>query len=104
MPEEFRRLIFNDREVISAVMEQARKTKDPVPSGKMMFITIGGDKTPFVQFAIETPEGQKTFKYDGPSLAASLIRFCIEQNIPIPQKAQKLVSAKDQRLIMDIKI
>ena len=104
MPEEFRRLIFSDTEVISAVFSQSRKSKDEIPSGTMKFLTIGGDREPFVRFAIETAEGDKPFKFEGPFLAAALIRFCMDKNIPMPQKSRKVIAAKDLRLIMDIKM
>ena len=104
MPEDYRRLLFEDMEVLGAIMEQSRKLKSPIPSGKMKNLTIGGDKDPFIRFLVETEEGDKAFKFDGTTLAAALIRFCIDKKIPMPQKAVKQFSAKDHRMIMDIKI
>ena len=103
MPEEYRRLVFSDMETVTAVMQQSRRTKDPIPAGKMSYLTIAGDKMPYVSFAIAVEDGEKTFKIEGNVLAAALIRFCIDNRIPIPQKAQKIVSAKDHHIIMDIR-
>lgn len=103
MPEEFRRLIFSDMETVSAVMQQSRRSKDPIPTGKMSFLTIAGDKVPYISFAIDAESGEQRFKIEGNQLAAALIRYCMDNHIPIPQKAQKVVSAKDHQIIMDIR-
>jgi hypothetical protein len=103
MPEEYRRLVFSDMEVIAAVKEQSLRSKDPIPTGKLKFLTIDGGSNPYVHFAVDLPEGDKAFRIEGAVLAAALIRYCIDNSIPIPQKAQKLLSSKDHQIVMDIK-
>lgn len=103
MPEEYRRLVFSDMEVISAIKSHSVQTKAPIPTGKLKYLTIDGGADPYVNFAVDLPDGDRTYRVDGAHLGAALIRFCIDNSIPMPQKAQKVISSKDHHIIMDIK-
>lgn len=103
MPEEYRRLVFSDMEVIAAIKAQAVRAKDPIPTGKLKFLTIDGGTAPYVTFAVDLPDGDRTYRVEGAHLGAALIRYCIDNSIPMPQKAHKVISSKDHHIIMDIK-
>jgi len=95
VPTEFRRITFSDSELTEAIDRFAKATRYPMPPGKITECRIETKVgLALVVTVNHMAEGSvNTVRFDQPSLAAALIRFCIEKKIPIPKSAEKSVEA-----------
>ena len=106
MPAEKRTICFTNDEVADALERFARATKHPMPQGKITACKIESGGALFATLTIQhMAEGStQTARFDKNSIAAALIRYCIEKKIPVPKSAEKFVEAQNSgvTLIMNI--
>ena len=88
---EMRSLGFTDREVITAVLDLMRKTRQPLPSGQIRDISFYSDPVR-AELLIEDDFGEKTTVHrNAAELAASLVNYCLERRIRLPSHGRKFV-------------
>jgi len=100
MPTELRHLLFRPAEVVQAVKEYRRRMGHALPSGTIVSygpecdssgeilrfrLTLGPDKAPKRG---ESERGDVVI-IQGPALAAALILYCRDRNIPLAASAGK---------------
>ena len=106
MPNELRRLLFNQNEVLQAIMDMnTRSNNRYFPDGHISNVKIVEDPSPHVDLVVEVSHNKEDEgTIDTPTLGASLIGFCIRKKIPLPAKANKSLKVVKGQLVIDIKI
>ncbi len=97
MPSELRRLTFSEQEVMDAAATYAARTGRSVPRGKLQAVRPG--PAPEKNFLLEldgtvNPDDHEVV-LEAEFLGAALIMHCIEQNIPIPRRAERSLRVRD---------
>ena len=102
MPVEARRIMFTEDEVIEALAHFAKATKHPMPTGKIAACEINTkvDLAAIVTVIHPADGSTNTVRFDNASVAAALIRYCIEKKIPMPKAAEKSVEAQGNALTL----
>ena len=96
MPKELRKLTFSSGELQAAVMDYCLRTKIPVPKANILDVLVSDDSEEIVTIQFmpiddHTPE----VKLGREQVAASLIRYCGLNSIPLPRSAQKVLQIQD---------
>lgn len=106
MPTEYRRMVFPNRELRQALTQYGGEGRDPFPPGDIISVSLpkGGGDT--VQVTVLDTARNVTFTADFPvaQIAAALIRYCIENKVPIPKKSRKSLRLMGDNLALDIVI
>ncbi len=98
--------MFSDIELADAVEHFAKATRYPMPPGKITQCRVDTK----VGLALIVTVNHKadgsvnTVRFDQASIAAALIRFCIEKKIPIPKSAEKSVEAVGQAVSLTLRL
>ena len=102
MPTETRRISFSNAEVAEAIEHFAKATKFPMPAGKIVECKIDAHGALAATLTVQhVAEGtNRTARFDKNTIAAALIRFCIEKKIPIPKSAEKFVEAHGDGVVL----
>lgn len=96
---EVRCVIFEDREVLAAVVASRRARNQPMPPGFVNRITLHEDEIVHANFDISADDGRNIRLAIGETeLAAALIRYLLERNIPVPAKLRKMLIVTDRQL------
>lgn len=98
--------MFGQDEVIEALAHFAKATKHPMPSGKITACEINTkvDLAAVVTVTHLADGSTNTVRFDNASVAAALIRYCIEKKIPMPKAAEKSVEAQGKALTLILKL
>jgi hypothetical protein len=106
MPTELRKIVFSNSELIDAIEGFARHTKKSMPAGKVVGCRVDGKDRITIALSVHHPaEGSKhTVTFDHASIAAALIRFCMEKKIPMPRTAEKSVERSGDGVALTLKI
>jgi len=96
MPSELRRIVFSESEIIEALDRFAKATRHAMPAGKITACRIDSKSALSATLTVQhMAEGSThTVRFDNASIAAALIRYCIEKKIPIPRASEKSVEAQ----------
>ena len=99
MPKELRKLTFSTGELQVAVMDYCLRTKIAVPKGNILDVLVSDnpEETVTIQF-MPTDDVTPEVKLGREQVAASLIRYCGVNDIPLPRSAQKVLQAQDGAL------
>lgn len=96
---EVRCIIFEEREVFEAVVSARRARKAPIPAGYVSRITLAEDEVVHATFFIESDKGQKIQLSIGETeIAAAMLRYLLERNVPVSQKMRKMLIVTDNQL------
>ena len=104
---EFRCIIFNEHEVISAVIDRRRRAQEKMPIGTIIgikYTTEGKNTTKAVIRISEDNGSESELSVQTTELVASLIEYCANRKIPLPKGARRwveLIGKADLTLIMD---
>lgn len=106
MPTEMRKIVFSEEEIVKAVLSQNRHSVRKLPPGDIVQVKAKSAPEPLLELDIFDPESEatKTIKLDTPYLAAAMLRFCIDSNIPIPRVADKSVQILGGSIALNISI
>lgn len=97
--QEVRCIIFDEREVFSAVVEARRLRKVALPPGVVDSIALYEDAMVHVAFNIIDGHGRRIKLDIGEGeLAAALVRYLISRNVPLAQKMKKMLIVTDNQL------
>jgi hypothetical protein len=90
MPREMRQIMFRAPEVMTAITEYHRRRTLPLPSGTAVGCTVTDEPSLQVTLAIQGDNGTiSDLAVNAEMLAAALILYCINRNIPLPAEADK---------------
>ena len=97
MPKELRKLTFSSGELQAAVMDYCLRTNIPVPKANIEDVLVSDipEETVTIQFMPIDDTDSNEVKLGREQVAASLIRYCGLNNIPLPRIAQKVLSIQD---------
>jgi hypothetical protein len=106
LPAELRQIAFSATEVIIAVREHRRRTRNPLPTGTIAGFEMRSDNGIYADMAIaDDATGNKTtIRFNDEALAAALILYCIDHKIPMPVKATKSLGLFEGELRLIIRI
>jgi hypothetical protein len=106
MPVEIRRISFSEGEVIDAIGHFAKATRHPMPPGKITACEINSKVGLAVTVTVNhmADGSSHAVRFDSASVAAALIRYCIEKKIPIPKAAEKSVEALSNGLALILQL
>ena len=103
LPKELRKLTFSAGELQAAVMDYCLRTKIPVPKANIQDLVLSDDPEETVTIQFMPTEGQiSEVKLAREQVAASLIRFCGLNAIPLPRNAQKVLQVQNGALSLMI--
>jgi hypothetical protein len=103
MPTEVRYVMFTAGEVLKAVMEYKKRRGESLPAGNVTKCTIEARGGPSLLIEIKSDDGiVQTVEVDGKNLTATLVFFCINNKIPLPAKASKILKMNGQRVALVI--
>ncbi|MCG8354198.1 MAG: hypothetical protein MI920_01380 [Kiloniellales bacterium] len=100
MPTEVRRLTFSQDEIIDALA--AGKIEPAAASGGPLSIVSREDGAPMVAFGSEA--GEKCRNLETSVLGAALIKYCLDQGIPIPRNASRSLALHKGELALYLHI
>lgn len=96
---EVRCVIFEEREVLAAVVASRRGRNQPMPPGFVNRITLHEDEIVHATFDISADDGRNIRLAIGETeLAAALIRYLLERNVPVPAKLRKMLIVTQRQL------
>ena len=97
MPKELRKLTFSAAELQAAVMDYCLRTNIPVPKANIedVLVSDNPEETVTIQFMLTDPTESNEVKLGREQVAASLIRYCGLNSIPLPRSAQKVLQVSD---------
>lgn len=97
MPKELQKLTFSPSELQTAVMDYCLRTNIAVPKANIedVLVSDNPEETVTIQFMLTDPTESNEVKLVREQVAASLIRYCGHNNIPLPRSAQKVLSMQD---------
>ena len=95
MPTEMRTLIFSRDELTHAISDHAAATGTTLPDGSIMFCAVTNDPDLEVTLKL-VPDGQSTIEtvtLEADAVGAALVHYCMDQKIPVPQRADRSLQA-----------
>lgn len=104
MPHEIRRLYFSEPEVTKAILglNTQAKQKFLIP-GSLSGIALSAEPSLHLDIRVESVDGEmKTISLNETLVGAAIIRFCIEEGVPLPLHANKSLSIHNGQLVLDI--
>ncbi|HAY50238.1 MULTISPECIES: hypothetical protein [Thalassospira] len=100
---EIRCIVFEDGELIKALVAHGRRTGKSLPPGQISSFEIERSKEVVARMTITSDEGQKTvIPTSGAQLAAAMIAYCIDRKVPVPAHAAKSITVIDDHVALKI--
>ena len=108
MPRESRKVVFSDEEVLQAVQSYARMTPNLLPQGSVISAEVLASPDLRLSASVKMNYGnamrQASFDLTTRDTVELLIRACLENNIPIPRRAEKHLGLVEGELALVIHI
>ena len=98
---EYRRLAFPGEDLLEAIRQHDKASGDATLQGDMELVGIS--ETPEVTVKVNGAAGP-TRVLDRQFLLAAMVRYCINQRIPVAKKAEKRVELVDGKLALSLTI
>jgi len=90
MPRELRQIMFRAPEIMTAITAYHRRRAIALPEGTAIGCKVTDDPALSVTLSIEAGDGTRSdLTVNAEVLAASLILYCINRQIPLPAEADK---------------
>ncbi len=104
MASELRHITLSDAEFTSSLHSFRRTHEDFLPSGEIVEWAAGTDKTIDVTMIIKggSSVNQMMFTVESQQIIDILVRFCMENNIPVPRAGDKKWSAVDGGITLSV--
>ncbi|PCJ68498.1 MAG: hypothetical protein COA62_15190 [Rhodobiaceae bacterium] len=106
MAEELRYIMFSDEEFLFGIESYRRMNPDFLPNGHLDKWAAG--KNGSLNFTMTLKGGSTknvvSFTVEATQVTEILVRFCIENNIPIPRAGKKVVRTQDGKLALRISL
>ena len=109
VPQEFRQLVFTEKEVIEALSQHCVRMNRSLPEGSAVKCNLTSKPEIAVELVIQNvSEGRAdtgthaSVALEAAFVGAALLRFCMDKKIPIPRKGQKALQIADSALLLTI--
>ncbi len=103
---EIRKLIFPDDDLITGIVDHMRATSETLPRGAMTSLEIV--KSPDLHVVLNVHDvandESHSFPVDPDNLVRVMVRYCINNNIPIPKNAKKSAEKINGKMALSILI
>ena len=106
MPRERREILLSEAELVDAIQSYRRMQTDVLPAGEIVAVEVQSADCIKVSILMEYGdcEQQADFVLSGARVIEVLIRFCIENNIPIPRCGKKSLQITAGELCLKIEL
>lgn len=103
---ELRKIVFEPAEIQAAVVSQCLHSGMSMPDANIVGLDIAdeAEATVTLRFDPSNPSDPKTMALGREKVAAALIRHCMENDIPLPRAAQKVLVRDDAGLALLINV
>ncbi|WP_033069382.1 hypothetical protein [Thalassospira australica] len=102
---EIRCIVFEDGELIKAILAHGRRTGKALPAGQISSFEIERSPEVIARMTITPDAGQKTIvPTTGAELAAAMIAYCIDRKVPVPAHAAKSITIIDDQVALKIRM
>jgi len=98
---ELRCIVFNEKEVVTAVIDHRHSKRKPLPVGMVRGIAINTDGRNTCSLKLEDYDGKRNaVSITEAELAAALIEYCLSRRIPMPRKSDKEINVVGGDIMM----
>jgi hypothetical protein len=106
VPLETRKLEFTEAELQSALVSYALRRERELPESNVDDVIIGAGNNPTVtlNYVPDEPGGESAVEFAGSEVAAALILYCRDHEIPLPRDARKVLVEEDGGLSMIVRV
>ena len=119
MPTELRHIVFRPAEVIQAVKEYYRRSRQPLPTGSVLSCAVETEKANGairfrIKIALDSTDGhlysrsagtkEQDILIETPNLAAALILYCNMRHVPLPARANKSLQRVGDQLALIVAV
>lgn len=106
MPKEMRRLIFAEKELIVALSEQNKLSKQQLPPGNIVGCTLvdRGQTAVSVEITSERNGEAQNVEITPEEVSEALVGYCIRRKIPLPKDAKKLINQMGGDICLDVHV
>ena len=106
MPEELRKILFSKDERPAAVVDYGLRAKIRLPDKTIEDLEVRADPEAMVvlKYAATVPGDGTEVEPSRDQVAAALIRYCSNINVPLPRSAQKVLQPGDDGIYLLINI
>lgn len=103
---ELRCILFNEREVATAIIERRRRMKEPLPPGTVEKLTFeNGPNGTSSQLVIVSDDGTRAeLRFADPEVASALVAYCLGRRVPLPVDAEKFLQVVNDHLALMIRV
>ena len=101
MPQEVRRITFARDEILKSLAGYCGLVGINLPNSKLTGMEINDDPERTV---VMSYEDASEVALDQEHMAAALIRYCREINVPVPHSGQKMLHAKDGKIALMVNV
>jgi len=104
MASELRHITLSDAEFTSSLHSFGRTHKDFLPSGEIVDWIAGDNQTVDVTMSIKggSTVNQMVFTIEPQQVIDILVRFCMENNVPVPRAGEKKWSRREAGITLSI--
>ena len=101
---EFRCIVFNEQEAITAVVERRRKQRESLPVATIHSMTYNAEDNTSTLDMVDDYGKKIPVNIGVSEMAAALVNYCLSRKIPMPMAAKKGIEilGKDVTLVMTI--
>ncbi|MDH5749927.1 MAG: hypothetical protein OEY85_11525 [Rhodospirillales bacterium] len=106
MTSELRKITFDQTEVQAALVNHCLRSKIYIPDANIDKITLHdtAEGAAVLYFTVSNPADPHEVTLNRDNLAAALIRYAMDQGIPLPRIGQKILAIKDGAVSLMINI
>ena len=106
MPTETRQLVFTNEEIMAAMTSHNRIAAEKLFVGSIVQCRLAADTKVSLHLTIRHETTRHTYDlvFGPDALEPALIRYCLELNIPLPRKADKMLSVSGGCIAMTISL
>lgn len=104
---EYRKIEFPENDLIEAVACHDEATSQRLGEAELVRIEISGDNDkPEINAIVHFPEndGSGTIPLPISFVTAAMIRYCIDEGIPVPKRGRKEIECRDGALSLVVRV
>ncbi len=106
MPRETRKIVFDAREIETAIGVYLDTSKAVAKSKHIVGVALGSgdDVTALIKLSIAVPGGSNEIILRTEQLGAAFILYCKKTGVPLPKGGRKMLSREDHCIVMEIAV
>ena len=106
MPREIRKLVFDAREIETAIGVYLDSSKAVAKSKHIVSVALqsGGEIGALIKLSIAIPGGRDEIILRTEQLGAAFILYCKKTGVPLPKGGRKMLSREDNSIVMEIAV